>query len=71
MLVSLVGVVCFVGYALLSLYLGNGLITLPYNLIYKWWQRPKKLDANEMRLERSKIQRKIKKVFDEAKDLKS
>lgn len=71
MLTSLFGVVCFVGYALLSLYLGNGLITLPYNLVYKWWQRPKKLTSAEMQVERSKMQRKLRKMIDEAKDLRS
>lgn len=71
LLMSLVGVVCFVGYALLSLYLGNGLITLPYNLVYKWWQRPKKLSSVEMKLERDKVQRRLRKLIDEAKDLKS
>ena len=71
MLTSLIGVVCFVGYALLSLYLGTGLITLPYNLVYEWWQRPKKLTSAEMTIERTKMQRKLRKAIDEAKDIKS
>jgi hypothetical protein len=70
-LVSLVGVICFVGYALLSLYLGNGLIMLPYNLVFKWWQRPKKLTSAEMKIEQKKMQRKLRKMIDAAKDLRS
>lgn len=70
-IVSLVGVICFVGYALLSVYLGNGLIMLPYNLVFKWWQRPKKLTYAEMMLEQKKMQRKLRKMIDSARELKS
>lgn len=70
MLISLIGVVCFVGFVLMALYIGNGLITLPYSLVYQWWQRPKKLTSAEMGIERTKMQRKLRKMIDTAKDLK-
>ncbi len=67
---SLVGCICFVGYTLLSLYIGNGLITLPYNLILQWWERPKKLTQNEMTAMRSRLKTKLETMIDIGRDLK-
>lgn len=42
-MVSLVGIICFIGFALMAVYLGNGLILLPYRLIIQWFERPKRV----------------------------
>lgn len=71
MFVSLVAVICFVGYVLLTIYLGNGLIMLPYNLVFDYWKRPHKLTVDEMRSLQTKLKRKLQKMIDTAKDLRS
>lgn len=71
LLVSLVGIVCFVGFVLLSIYIGNGLIVLPYNMIVQWWEQPKKITASEMTSLKNKTKKSIKKLIDLGRDLKS
>ena len=67
----MMAIVCLVGYTLLSIYLGNGLINLPYNLIYQWWQRPKKMTSSEISTMKNKMRRRIKDLLEISKDLKS
>lgn len=69
-LASLVGIISFVGFVLLSIYLGNGLIMLPYNLILQWWQKPKRMSSSEITNMKNKLKRKLDGLIESCKSLK-
>jgi hypothetical protein len=70
-LVSVAGIICFVGFVLLSIYVGNGLIMLPYKLVVQWWEQPKKMSPAELVNLKNGTKRKLKKLVDLGKDLRS
>ena len=69
--VSMAGIICFVGFVLLSIYIGNGLIMLPYNLVVQWWEQPKKMTVSELTNLKNNTKRRLKKLVDLGKDLRS
>jgi len=68
---SMVGIVCLVGYTLLTIYLGNGLIYFPYSLISAWLVKPKKLSSAEIQIIKMKLKRKLRDMIEKGKDLKT
>lgn len=70
MFVSLIGTLCFVGYILMGLYLGNGLIMLPYNLVSAWWKRPTPMANTDFKAYQTTLMFKLKALLKEAEDLK-
>ena len=70
MFVSLIGTLCFVGYSMMGLYLGNGLIMLPYNLVYAWWKRPTPMTNQDFKAYQITLNFKLKAILKDAEELK-
>ena len=60
----------YLGYAVVMLYLGMGLISLPWKLFATWYRKPKRMDAGELRALQKRIEMKSLSLIKQAKGLK-
>lgn len=59
-----------IGWAVMSIYLGTGLVYLPFRLILNWFQRPRKLDREKFENLKSNLGRELKASIEIANQLK-
>jgi hypothetical protein len=67
----LLGLISVFGWLIMSMYLGTGLIFLPFDLIKTWYEQPKPMSPLDFRILKKNLIREISKKIEDIKDLKS